>query len=84
MSTTQKFKITFKQNLTCIFLLQSYWFSHFTMGPFIEYVSTFRGSENANFCLFRGGGGGPKILKTCLRNIWMVPNDISTLYQFYE
>ena len=32
-----------------------------SLGPFIYYVSTCRGE------------GGPKILKMCLRNIWMVP-----------
>ena len=55
-------------------------------GPFLYYVSTWRGrgtSKNCPYCLFsehkiclqRGGGGGQKSPKLCLRNIWMVPGD---------
>ena len=52
-------------------------------GPFIYYVSTWRGgggSKNCPYCLFsvqkiclHRGGGGQKSPKLCLRNIWMVP-----------
>ena len=52
-------------------------------GPFIYYVSTWRGgggSKNCPYCLFsvqkiclHKGEGGQKSPKLCLRNIWMVP-----------
>ena len=55
-------------------------FNSVPWGPFIYYVSTCKmgGQKIPIFsvlkaCL-RRGGGGPKILKTCLHNVWMVPS----------
>ena len=82
---------TFQTGLGCWFIIDpSFLFSDcLTKGPFIYYVSTWRGeggSKNCPYCLFsvqkiflHRRGGGQKSPKLCLRNIWMVPNAASTM-----